>query len=1027
MNITKIFIERPVMTTLLMLTLLFFGVYRYYYLPVSQLPNVDFPTIVVNASVPGASPETMANSVAKPLEKRFSTIAGVDSITSSSLYGYTQIVLQFSLDRNLDGAALDVQAAISATSSELPANMTYPPVYVKINPAEAPVLYLAMYSDTEPLSVVNYYAEQLLGQRLSMVNGVAQVNIFGEQKYAIRVQLNPEKLAAYELSFLDVKDALTKSNVNFPIGNVSGPLQELPIKVSGQLYKAVDYRDLIVTFRNGAPIKLQQIGQAIDSVENNKVASWFNEQRSIILAIQGQPGSNTLEVVNGIHKELKILTKNLPSTVKLFTMYDRSPVIRLAVEDVERTLIIAAFLVVGVIFVFLRNTTAALIISLTLPLSIIGSFAFMDLFDFSLNIISLLGLTLVVGFVVDDAIVVLENIMRKLEQGDKPIQAALSGAKEIFFTVVSITLSLIVVFVPILFMGGIIGKLFYEFAVTTIIAISLSGIIALTLTPMLSSKFLKISNRDKENPLFIWSENLYKTVFEYYDKSLLWVLDHKKTTFNIFLATIFLSVLFFKIIPKGFIPDQDIGNFIVFTEADADIGFDLMVERQTQIAEIIRKHPDVESLIYNVGAFGLSQSLNSGFLVVKLKHYTKRRYGVNTIIKQLEPKVNKVPGIKIFLQNIPIIPIGGKITKGVYQYNILDPDIEELQRAVDILQAKLETLPEIQDVSNDIQMVTPQFYVDIDRDKASFLGVSVAAIENTLYAAFGGAQISSIYADSNTYKVILELLPEYNNQETLRQLEIRSNNGNLVPLETIANISIKKELLIINHQGQTPSATISFNVRAGESLGKALKSIESASRKLNLPEGLVMQFSGIAETFKDSIQNLAILLVVVILIVYVLLGVLYESFIHPLTVLSGLPAAAFGALFSLFIFNINLDLYGFIGLIILVGIVKKNAIMMIDFALANQRQRLLNPHDAIYQACLVRFRPIVMTSLAAIFGALPIALGIGSVSIDTQRSLGVCVVGGLFFSQLLTLYITPVIYIYLSDLCGKVTKNPEDS
>lgn len=1043
MQNSNVFIQRPVGTTLLMFALLFFGIYSYHLLPVSQLPDIYFPTIVVSASLPGASPETMSNSVATPLEKRFATIGGIDSITSNNSQGSTQITLQFSLNKNIDSAALDVQAAISASTSDLPSNMLHPPVYVRINPAEAPVLYLSMYSDTEPLFIVDNYAEKLFGQKLSMVNGVAQVNIYGSQKYATRINLDPIKLSTYQLSILDVKQAVSRANINLPTGNLSGKLQELPIKANSQLNNIKGYQELIVAYRNGAPIKLKQIGEAIDSVENSKVASWFNDKRSIILAIQRQPGTNTIEVVDNVYKELAKLKKQLPENIKIVAMYDRAPAIKLAVNDVEHSLLISAFLVIIVIFIFLRNIISAIIISLVLPLSIIGTFAFMQLFGFSLNIISLLALTLVVGFVVDDAIVVLENIIRHLEQGEDRLKAALVGVKEIGFTVVSMTLSLIVVFIPILFMGGILGKLFNEFAITTIITILLSGMISLSLTPMLASRWLNTlkikqdhqssSNNMVKTPniyinnlkinklniilnkIFNISEQWFNILFNYYKISLAWSLKNKQIILKIFFTTIICSVVLFKLISKGFIPDQDIGNFIAFTEADADVGFSLMVKRQKQVADIIRAHPDVENVIYNVGATGFSQTLNSGFIIVKLKPYNKRNK-VNIILNQLRNKVNSISGMKVFLQNIPVIPIGGKMNKGLYQYVLLDPNIQTLKGAVGLLQEKLEKLPELQDVNNDLRMVTPQIAVKINKEKAAFLEVSMDNIVNTLYAAFGSPQVSTLYAESDTYKVIMELNPDYNQREILNRLEIKSNNGNLIPLGSIATLEVSDELLMINHNGQIPAATISFNLKPGKSLSEGLVAIEKAVSKLSLPDSLTMQFSGTAEAFKSSVKKLIMLLFMVFVIIYILLGILYESFIHPLTVLSGLPSAFFGALFTLFIFKIDLDLYGFIGLIILMGIVKKNAIMMIDFALENQRHENKSPEEAIYNACLIRFRPIMMTTMCAILSALPIALGIGSVAIDTQRSLGVAVVGGLVFSQFLTLYITPVIYIYLDKL-----------
>lgn len=1062
MQISKIFIERPIGTTLLMFALFFFGIYSYHLLPVSQLPDVYFPTIVVNATLPGASPETMSNSVATPLEKRFSAIAGIDSISSSNSQGSTQITLQFALNKNIDSAALDVQAAIAASAADLPSNMLHPPVYVRINPAEAPVLYLSMYSDTEPLFIVDKYAEKLFGQKLSMINGVAQVSIYGSQKYATRISLNPIKLSTYQLSILEVKQMLSKANINLPTGNLSGKLQELPIKVNSQLYNVKEYQELIVAYRNGAPIKLKQIGTAIDSVENNKVASWFNDKRSIILAIQRQPGTNTIEVVKRVHNELAKLSKQLPESINVVTMYDRAPAIELAVKDVEHTLLISAFLVIIVIFIFLRNIIAAMIISLVLPLSIIGTFAFMQLLGFSLNIISLLALTLVVGFVVDDAIVVLENIMRHLEKGETPINATLLGVKEIGFTVVSITLSLVIVFIPILFMGGILGKLFNEFAITTIITILLSGLISLSLTPMLASKWLKMTKKinneiavnttnsahdtdapyttdsthaadaphptDSDNnnnalhKIFYFSENIFNLIFNCYKISLNWSLQHKKIILYAFLTTILFSLILFKSISKGFIPDQDIGNFIAFTEADADISFSLMTKKQKQIAEIIKSHPDIENIIYNVGASGLSQTLNSGFIIVKLKPY-KKRNSVNVIIKQLREKINIVPGVKVFLQNIPIIPIGAKMTKGVYQYLLLDPNIKKLQESVALLQKKLELLPELQDVNNDLRMVVPQIIIKVNREKAAFLEVSMENIINTLYAAFGSSQISTLYTESDTYKVILEIDPSYNDRDILNRLEVRSNNGNLIPLGAIVTLEVGDELLTINHNGQIPAATISFNLKPGKSLSEGLNAIENLVSKLSLPDSLTMQFSGAAETFKSAIKNLIILICMVFVIIYILLGILYESFIHPLTVLSGLPAAFFGALFTLFVFRIDLDLYGFIGLVILMGIVKKNAIMMVDFALEHQRHYNSSSESSIYNACLIRFRPIMMTTICAILSALPISLGIGSVAIETQRSLGVAVIGGLIFSQFLTLYITPVIYLYLDQIYYKSKTN----
>ena len=1015
MNLSEIFIRRPVMTLLLMLALLLFGIMGYLKLPVSSLPNVDYPTIVVSANLPGASPITMASSVATPLEQQFATIAGIDSMTSSSALGMTQITLQFNLNRNIDGAALDVQSAISVASKQLPANMPFPPSFKKVNPADAPVLYLSMSSKTEQLSTVDYYAETLLAQQISMINGVAQVNIYGSQKYAVRVQVDPAKLAAQNLSLNDVHEAVANGNVNLPVGSLLGKKQNILIQSNGQLMDASAYRPLIVAYRNGAAVRLQDVGNVVDSVQNNQVASWHNGTRTIVLAIQRQPGVNTVEVANNIKKILPHFETQMPKSIHLTVIYDRSPSIIAAVKDVQHTLMIAMILVILVIFLFLKSAYATIIPSLALPLSIIGTFAFMSHFNFSLDIISLMALTLTVGFVVDDAIVMLENIMRHIEEGKKPLEAALIGSKEISFTILSMTLSLIAVFIPLLFMAGLLGRLFHEFAVTTCIVILLSGVISIVLTPMLASRLLKPHAVASSKRWYDFADSWFAKWQEEYKQGLEWVLDHQRFTLALFFLSIILTVVLYVVIPKGFLPSSDTGQLIAYTEATPGIGFESMVEKQQIIAGLLQKHPEVEGVMSSVGAGGASSTSNTGRIFLALKPWAKRSQTADKILNDLRLQLTLHPimGLNVYLQNVPSLNIGGRLTKSTYQYTMQASKIEELQKWMPMFQDNLQHLPALIDVTNDMQTVSPAIYVKIDRDKASSYGITAYDVENTLSEALSTQQISTIYADVTTYEVIMEVLPSLQqNPNVLSQLYIRSNTGELVPLTAIATLYTINQPLTVNHQGQLPAATLSFNLKPGYSLSDAVSEIDNVKNRLHPPETLTAGFQGTAQAFKATQQSMLALLIIAIIVIYIILGILYESFIHPLTILSGLPSAGVGALLALILFNMELDLYGFIGIIMLMGIVKKNAIMMIDFALAAKRHENKSSRDAIFEACLIRFRPIMMTTIAALFGTLPIALALGQ-SAQSIRPLGVAVVGGLLISQILTLFITPVIFLYL--------------
>jgi HAE1 family hydrophobic/amphiphilic exporter-1 len=1040
MNISEACIRRPVMTTLITASLIVFGIFGYRLLAVAALPRVDFPTIQVTATLPGASPETMAASVAGPIERQFSTIAGISSMTSQSTLGQTQITIQFDLNREIDGAALDVQTALSVAQRRLPVEMTTPPSFRKVNPGDSPVLFISLISETLPMSTVDEYGQTILAQQISQLPGIAQVLVYGSQKFAVRVQVDPVAAAARNISLDDIRTVLSKANSNTPVGTLTGKDRNVTLLASGAMRRASDYKDVVAAWRNGGPVKLTEIADVVDSVENDKVASWFNNDRAVVLAIQRQPDANTVDVVDSVKARLPQFRAQVPPSIRMETLLDRSISIRFAVADVQETLMIAFVLVIMVIFLFLRSATATIIPALAVPISLVSTFAAMYAFGFSINNMTLLALTLSVGFVVDDAIVMLENIVRHIEGGMRPFEAALKGSREIGFTIVSITFSLIAVFIPVLLMGGIVGRVFREFAVTIAVAIVLSGFVSLTLTPMLCARVLRSHHETERKKQFFvlrWFERVFLGWLSSYEWALERVLKFKSVVLMVTLATIAGTVWLYIAIPKGFFPQEDTGFMLAITEAQADTSFESMTDRQRRIAEVVRNDPAVLYVNSTVGVGGPNSSLNIGRLLVALKPKTERG-PLGEVQARLRRSTSQVIGMAVFFQMIQNINVGGRISKSQYQYTMQSSDTEALYQIAPEMRDKIAKIPGLLDVATDLYVTNPQMTIEVDREKAAAYGVTVDQVRQELFNAFGNRQVATIYTPSNDYQIILETKPEFRTDpSSLERIFVKTNgpgsgpasgtsaatgpgsgvtgngvpSGQSIPLSAVTKLVSSVGPLLVNHQGQQPSVTISFNLAPGFALGDATKAIENIERESNLPASITTGFQGTAQVFQDSLKGQGILILAAIFAAFVVLGILYESFIHPITIISGLPSAGIGALLTLILFRMDLSVIAMIGIVMLVGIVKKNAIMMVDFALERRRVGL-SAEAAIREACLLRFRPIMMTTFAAIFGALPIALGNGE-GAELRQPLGIAVVGGLILSQLLTLFITPVIYVYL--------------
>ncbi|KAF1007282.1 MAG: Multidrug resistance protein MdtB [Luteibacter sp.] len=1011
MNLPALCIRRPVMTTLLSLAVLVAGIAAYPKLAVNELPSVDYPTIRVFAALPGASPDVMATAVAAPLEAQLTTIPGIDSINSSSSPGGTSIVLSFALDRNIDAAAQDVQTAIAAAQRQLPVDMPSPPILRKINPADAPVLLLAMTSPTLPVSQLDEYAETQLAQRLSTVEGVAQVYAYGATKYAVRISLDPDRMAVAGIGIDQVQKAVTEANVNQATGTLYGASQQFQVRNQGQLLRAAPYNDIVVAWRNGAPVRLGDVGMASDSVQNDQLASWYGHDRSVILAIQRQPGTNTMALIDRIKTILPGFVAGLPPSVKLDVLYDRSPSIRASVADVQFSLLLAGVLVVAVVYLFLGNLSATLIPAVALPLSITGTFGAMYLLDYGLDNLSLLALTLAVGFVVDDAIVMLENILRHVERGLDPREASLRGAGEVGFTILSMTISLVAVFIPVLFMGGIVGRLFHEFAVTLCIAILVSGIVSIILTPMLCSRFIRAQGETRRHRVVRVFDQGFTYVHGAYTRSLRWCMDRPRWVFTAFLLSLVATGGLFYTTPRDFIPAGDSGRLQVITEGPQDVSYGGMVAKQQQLAEIVANDPNIEAWMSSIEAGG--STINDGEMLLRLKPADQRRLDVGEVAQELRRKFASVVGMKAYVRNPPLIQIGGLRSKAQYQFTLQSLDTNALYDWAGRVTQAFAALPGFQDVTNDLSLDSPSIVVEVDRRKLAPLGLSMAQVQSALGASFGQNQLSTIYGTATQYWVVMEVRRKLQQDPAvLSKLYVTSDSGKLVPLDTVASFVRRPQVLTVNHQGQLPAVTVSFGLAPGVGLGDALSAIHGALAKIGLPATISGGLQGTAQAFQASMQGIGMLLLLAVLVIYVVLGVLYESFIHPLTILSGLPAAAVGALVTLRLCQVPLDLFGFVGIVMLIGIVKKNAIMMIDFALVRQREYGMPPAEAILEACEVRFRPIMMTTMAALAGALPVAFGAGA-GAEVRRPLGLTVVGGLLVSQLLTLYLTPVIYVWL--------------